>query len=54
MAARVADGLLDLKTATEEEKANILDMWEKAAILNPKETKKWKNKERREMRQSKK
>lgn len=55
--ARIADGLLDLKTATAEEKASILEIWEKAVnavSVDTKVGKKEKNKERRWIRQSKK
>ena len=51
MAARVADGLLDLQVATVEEKEMIVDMWGKATVSeldgNTKMTRKGKKKERR-------
>ena len=51
MAARVADGLLDLQVATVEEKEMIVDMWGKVTMSeldgNTKMTKKGKNKEKR-------
>ena len=50
MAARVADGLLDLQAATAEEGEMILDMWGKAVNVVDVDTKamrKEKNKERR-------
>jgi hypothetical protein len=54
MAARVADGLLDLQVATAEEGEMILDMWGKAVNVvdvDTKATRKEKNKERREQGQ---
>jgi len=50
MAARIADGLLDLQAATAEEGEMILDMWGKAVNVvdvDTKETRKEKKKERR-------
>jgi hypothetical protein len=50
MAARVAEGLLDLQAATAEEGEMILDMWGKAVNVvdvDTKATRKEKNKERR-------
>lgn len=50
MAARIADGLLDLQVASAEETELILHMWEKAVKaveMDTKATKKQKNKERR-------
>jgi hypothetical protein len=51
MAARVADGLLDLQVATVEEKEMIVDMWGKVTMSeldgNTKMTKKGKKKEKR-------
>jgi hypothetical protein len=56
MAARVADGLLDLQAAMEEEKASILEMWEKSVNVvdvDPKVRKKDKNREKKGKRQDK-
>jgi hypothetical protein len=50
MAARIADGLLDLQVATAKEGEMILDMWGKAVDavdVDTKATRKEKNKERR-------
>jgi hypothetical protein len=50
MAARIAEGMMDLQAATAEEGEMILDMWRKAANgvdVDTKVTRKQKNKERR-------